>query len=241
MKNLYCYKGCSGREGNIYDGRPLEFGSRCFSPGEYYWLEPDDPFFAQHPDLMLELVEEPPSCEGVTTRSGLEQKVNGLRDWLATADSELHWDDALELIGPCIQELSDAATDHLGLSDPPDLTLADEWGAKQAMNHLLKQTVGASQTDQPPKPKQGTGNRGKRVNARMLEKMLKDTQAGTCDCHGWTGKQWAGFIKCSEPSVVATQTWKDLKTSRDKLKAELAMDRHRRPKGSDQRKRKNQG
>jgi hypothetical protein len=91
------------------------------------------------------------------------------------------------------------------------------------------------------KPKQETGNRGKRVNARMLEKMLKDTQAGTCDCHGWTGKQWAAFIKCSVPSVVATQTWKVLKPTREKLKAERAKDRHRRPKGSDQRKRKNQG
>jgi hypothetical protein len=78
-------------------------------------------------------------------------------------------------------------------------------------------------------------NRGKQVNARMLEKMQKDPS-----CHGWTCTEWAKFLKCSKPSVTDSPTWKMLESIREKQKAERAMDRHRRPKGSDQRRAKGQ-
>ncbi len=69
------------------------------------------------------------------------------------------------------------------------------------------------------------GNEKKNVNGRMLDKMMKDPE-----CRGWTCTQWAKFLKCSTPSVVATEAWKELEMKREELKAGRAMDRHRRSK-----------
>jgi len=73
----------------------------------------------------------------------------------------------------------------------------------------------------PPKRKAG-------VNARMLETIQKDQ-----DAIGWNSTEWATHLRCVKSSVVATQAWKDLKMGRDRRKAERALDRRRRPKGSD--------
>src|SRR5262249_9799464 len=56
---------------------------------------------------------------------------------------------------------------------------------------------------QPAKPV--NPYRKKNVNARMLEKMQQDSAAGSEECYGWTCGQWARFLNCSEPSVVATK------------------------------------
>jgi hypothetical protein len=67
------------------------------------------------------------------------------------------------------------------------------------------------------------------VNARMLETIQKDL----AQVSGWTAQQWARHLKCAASSVVKTQCWTDLSMGRERLKAERAKDRRRRPKGSD--------
>ena len=71
--------------------------------------------------------------------------------------------------------------------------------------------------------------RGKKpgVNARMLETIQQDTES-----MGWSSTNWAKHLKCAKSSVVATQAWQDLAMGRDRVKAERARDRGRRPKGS---------
>lgn len=69
-------------------------------------------------------------------------------------------------------------------------------------------------------------NEKKRVNARMLEQMSKDKE-----CWGWTCKQWARFLGCSAPSVVAADAWKKLEHERLQQQAERARDRHGRGTG----------
>jgi hypothetical protein len=71
----------------------------------------------------------------------------------------------------------------------------------------------------------------KNVNARMLEKMQQDSKSGNRECHGWTCKQWALFLRCSTASVVGAPVWMELKPHRENLKAEKARDRHGRKVG----------
>jgi hypothetical protein len=66
------------------------------------------------------------------------------------------------------------------------------------------------------------------VNARMLETIQKDT-----DAMGWSSAQWAKHLKCVKSTVVDTQAWKDLKMGRERVKAQRALDRRRRSRGSD--------
>lgn len=84
-------------------------------------------------------------------------------------------------------------------------------------------------------PKKTVSNEGKKINARMLEKIQKDSDDGSRKCHGWTCKQWAVFLNCSTASVVATQAWKGLREQRAMMKLERTRDRRRAAKGSDQR------
>jgi hypothetical protein len=72
--------------------------------------------------------------------------------------------------------------------------------------------------------------RGKKpgVNARMLETIQKDIDAA-----GWSCMTWAKHLHCAKSSVVTTQAWQDLKMGRDRQRAERALDRRRRPRGSD--------
>jgi len=72
-------------------------------------------------------------------------------------------------------------------------------------------------------------NRGKKVNARMLEKFASDRES-----HGWNSPQWAKFLKCSKASVVNARAWKMIEEQRLKEKAERARDR--RGRGTDRRK-----
>lgn len=69
-------------------------------------------------------------------------------------------------------------------------------------------------------------NQKKNVNARMLEVMLANQ-----DSRGWTSDQWAKHLKCTKPSVVNTQAWKELKIHRMRAKAERTQDRRRKGKG----------
>jgi len=85
-----------------------------------------------------------------------------------------------------------------------------------------KLTADTKHTDNADRP----NNRKKNVNAQMLDKLQKDEA-----CRGWTAKKWATCLKCSQASVVATSTWKQLKSFRDKLKAEKARDRRGRGVG----------
>jgi hypothetical protein len=63
---------------------------------------------------------------------------------------------------------------------------------------------------------------GKNVNARMLDKLQRDPEA-----EGWTAKQWATCLVCSESTVKETLTWRMLCDRRATAKAERAMDRSR--------------
>jgi hypothetical protein len=86
--------------------------------------------------------------------------------------------------------------------------------------------------DEIPQPKPAANPyRKKDVNARMLEKMLKDTESGTKECHGWTCKQWAQELRCSAVAVIATATWKKLEKDRNLLKSERSRDRRGRGVG----------
>jgi hypothetical protein len=63
---------------------------------------------------------------------------------------------------------------------------------------------------------------GATVNARMVEKILRDPEA-----RGWTARRWASFLKCSPGTVGETDAWKELATARALLKADRAKDRRR--------------
>jgi hypothetical protein len=67
------------------------------------------------------------------------------------------------------------------------------------------------------------------INARMLEKMQAIPEA-----MGWSSTKWAKELHCAKSSVVATKAWNMLKGGRERISAERALDRHRRPKASDQ-------
>ena len=73
--------------------------------------------------------------------------------------------------------------------------------------------------------KPGNPYQKKNIKARMLETMLANPE-----CRGWPCAEWAKHLKCSRPSVVDTDAWKELERVRDTQKAEKAMDRHRRAK-----------
>lgn len=68
------------------------------------------------------------------------------------------------------------------------------------------------------------------INARMLEAM----QENPSEVMGWSSARWAEHLKCVKSSIVETPTWKDLMMARDRVKAERAVDRRRKPKASDQ-------
>ena len=117
------------------------------------------------------------------------------------------------------------------LIDLTTFSSVDDEG-KHVRVYLLGRTgrsVLAAEPDDDPKGKPAK-NVKKNVNGRMLDKMSKDKA-----CHGWTSTQWAKFLKCAKSSVVDTDTWKGLKDARMDLKASHMKDRHRKPKGSDQR------
>jgi len=76
----------------------------------------------------------------------------------------------------------------------------------------------------------GKGGRKKGINGRMLDMLSKNHEA-----IGWTCSRWAKELKCAPSSVVETRAWQDLKMGRERRRAERALDRRRRPKGSDQR------
>jgi hypothetical protein len=79
-------------------------------------------------------------------------------------------------------------------------------------------------TEQIPTQKHNNPFAKKQVNARMLEKILADPA-----CKGWTCKEFAQYLKCSEPSVVATKAWKELEWFRNEQAANYAKDRHHKP------------
>jgi hypothetical protein len=66
------------------------------------------------------------------------------------------------------------------------------------------------------------------VNIRMLE-VIQDNPESL----GWNSPQWARHLKCGKSTVVETKTWKDLRTGRERERAERALDRRRKPRASD--------
>lgn len=77
------------------------------------------------------------------------------------------------------------------------------------------------QPGSPPKPNGKV--RGKNVNARMLESILRLGKS----CHGWTAAQWAAELKCSDGMVCRCEAWKQLDAIRRTIAAERATDRRR--------------
>ena len=77
----------------------------------------------------------------------------------------------------------------------------------------------------PIAPKSG---RKASANARMLEAIQCNPEA-----MGWKSPRWAKYLKCVPSTVVATKTWKDLSTRRERERAERALDRRRKPRASD--------
>jgi hypothetical protein len=112
---------------------------------------------------------------------------------------------------------------------PGSMTISDWRRAKREervadMTIALKRRLAQKPTE-PEKQQTTRKNQHKKINTRMFEKMLADTQSGSEECFGWTCGGWAKFLKCSEPSVVATRAWKQLKGMRDLRGAEQAKDR----------------
>lgn len=66
------------------------------------------------------------------------------------------------------------------------------------------------------------------VNERMAAMIQLNWEA-----RGWNSPKWARELKCARSTVVDTETWQDLKMAREKIKAQLAVDRRRRPRASD--------
>lgn len=77
--------------------------------------------------------------------------------------------------------------------------------------------------------KQQTVGKRPGINARMLEAMQANPQM----VMGWSAARWAKHLKCAKSSIAATATWKDLMMARERVKAERAVNRRRKPKGSD--------
>lgn len=48
-----------------------------------------------------------------------------------------------------------------------------------------------------------TSSRRKNIDARMLQTLADNQQS-----HGWTVRQWAGFLRCSSSTVAGTKTWR---------------------------------
>lgn len=81
--------------------------------------------------------------------------------------------------------------------------------------------------EQQPTPKEEKRkNAPKNVNKIMAEKVLSEDK----ECLGWTCTEWARYCGCTPAAVVKTKTWERLRESREIIKAERAMDRHRKPK-----------
>jgi hypothetical protein len=83
---------------------------------------------------------------------------------------------------------------------------------------LLADVCGKPATEPSGEP--ASTNRGKNVNARMLEAIQEDAER-----IGWNCSDWAKHLRCSTAAVTTTQTWKDLEIRRDRERAERAKDR----------------
>ena len=102
------------------------------------------------------------------------------------------------------------------------------WLGVRVHDKLAADTKTDADNGRLAKAKEKPSKRKAGVNARMLEMMYQNHEAT-----GWPCTQWAKHLKCAKSSVVTTQAWIDLKMGRDRVKAERAQDRRRRPKGSD--------
>ena len=83
-------------------------------------------------------------------------------------------------------------------------------------------------TSPPTSRKASKSGRKATVNVRMLEAIQENPEA-----MGWNSPKWAKFLKCGKSSVVETKTWKTLSTSRERERAERALDRRRKPRASE--------
>jgi len=60
--------------------------------------------------------------------------------------------------------------------------------------------------------------RGKNIDAKMLKVMAENAES-----HGWSARQWAEHLKCSDGTVKGTKTWKErLKAARATAAADAA-------------------
>jgi hypothetical protein len=106
-----------------------------------------------------------------------------------------------------------------------------QW-VRAAFEHLEKSVN--TKSDPQYLPAGGPRGKGRRrqkstVNARMLATIQENPEAV-----GWTCTRWAKELKCAKSAVVDSQAWRDFTMARERVKAERATDRRRRPKASDQ-------
>ena len=87
------------------------------------------------------------------------------------------------------------------------------------------QTVGGLAETTGPGIESGKKRKKATVNARMIDALNAKPEAV-----GWTTKQWAKHLKCSESAIVGTRTWKTMKEERDQERAKKRNDRRQRPR-----------
>jgi hypothetical protein len=73
----------------------------------------------------------------------------------------------------------------------------------------------------------GGRGKGKHIDAKMLKVMAENPES-----HGWSARQWADHLDCSDGTVKDTKTWKErLKAARSMAAADRMTRSERQPKG----------
>jgi hypothetical protein len=180
----------------------------------------------------------------------VEQLANGIwaRSWydedalkpIALDGTEIDWWAVLPYLPVNVQETIDAwmtsndaqtSTRQAG-SDPPAaiaigtltafrfyLGVLDELADLQG--EIARQIEAADTASR--EHKNARGQKKGTVNQRMLEILRNDG----AEVHGYTCKQWALKLKCSESSVAESQAWKDLTLVRKEQRTQRAVVRRR--------------
>ena len=109
-----------------------------------------------------------------------------------------------------------------------DLATVVGWPIPDAVRLLTDGAAAGGKSGGGKTPTKAPAGKKPSINARMLETIQKDTAA-----MGWNSPKWARYLSAAKSSVTDTQAWQDLKMGRERVKAQRALDRRRRPRGSD--------
>jgi hypothetical protein len=102
--------------------------------------------------------------------------------------------------------------------------------AATALAHLQNEVVDVSPTKESDSPRSATSSkvRGKNIDARMLKVLTENFES-----HGWSARQWADHLDCSDGTIKDTPTWKErLKAVRATRAADAACKMDRSSTGS---------